>query len=86
MKVFRENHLSGLVGEGWFAFGDVHHFVIGQIKSIGYDEDEGVRLYVTPPRYRGKDIKRLEPDGEKWVAISPNSEASLGDLVILGRF
>lgn len=51
-----------------FAFGDDSHCVVGSITSIGYSPREGICFYVTTPRFRGMDIRRIERKGGAWIA------------------
>lgn len=44
---------------GSFLFIHGDHFIGGTIRSIGYGPSEGVLLYVTTPRFRGVDIRRI---------------------------
>jgi hypothetical protein len=67
-----------------FYFGDGEHAVFGTITSIGYSDQEGVILYVSPRRYRGMDIHRLRYKEGTWYATNPDAtDAQVGTLVML---
>ena len=60
------------VGKKFSFYGD-GHFIAGTITSIGYGRKEGVVLYVSTPRYRGMDIRRLERRSGEWIAVGNSS-------------
>ncbi len=74
-------HPKELKKGAWFAFGDKENFVVGQIVSLGYGPNEGLSIYVSPPRFRGKSLKRLELRNEEWVAAPHEGEVSRGNLI-----
>ena len=87
-QVFKEEQLqpSELIGAS-FVFGDVledgPHLVGGKVTSFGYGPKEGLRLYVTTPRFKGEEIKRLERKNGIWTAISTKDREIKGILVFI---
>lgn len=72
--------VNDVVGRS-FAFSQGLHLIAGTIKSIGYGVDEPLSLYVSTPRFRGIDIRRLERRQNEWVAVSPDGESvRVGEL------
>jgi len=57
-----------------FMFYDSDHAVIGQVTSIGFSPDEGIRLYVSVRRFCGINVRRLELQGGTWLAMSEDSK------------
>ena len=56
-----------------FIFGDEEHVVAGTIHSIGYGPNEGIKLYVSTPRFRGIDIRYLFVENKRWTVIGASN-------------
>ncbi len=66
-----------------FLFCDGEHFVVGAVNSIGYGKKEGLLLYVTPPRFRGTDIWRLQHMVGRWYVVDHRMNNVPGELIML---
>lgn len=66
-----------------FVFGEESHFVGGIITSFGLGPKEGLKLYVSAPRFRGKEIRHIcvhtDPNDEgAWYAVAENRNEEAG--------
>jgi len=67
-----------------FLFVEGDHFIGGIIRSIGYGPTEGIILYVSTPRFRGMDIRRLCRRDGAWVLEgAARGEYKEGDFILL---
>lgn len=75
---------KGVVGRT-FIFGKGQHVVAGTVLSVGFGPTEGVSLYVTTPRFLGKEIRCIarKEDEDCWHVISKKSERVDGKFALL---
>ena|ERR1700757_1628383 len=68
-----------------YIFGNGVHVICGTITSIGFGKAEGVKLYISSPRYEGKEVVCLKKIKEGWAAQGPKGAATMkgGSLELL---
>lgn len=67
-----------------FLFVDAErHAIAGTVTSFGFSLKEGVKLYVSTPRFCGKNIKYLAAKGGRISAVTVDAKMFFGSFRIL---